>query len=61
MYNAGFYPTPPAVAARMLSGIEPDGRTILEPSAGKGDLCDAVIAKGFWRYPEKARHKIHCC
>lgn len=61
MYNSGFYPTPAAVAAQMLSGIEPNGRTILEPSAGKGDLCDAIIKKSFWRYPEEARHKIHCC
>ena len=61
MYNAGFYPTPAAVAVQMLEGLDFDGRTILEPSAGKGDLCDAIIAKGFWRYPEKSRHRVHCC
>lgn len=61
MYNAGFYPTPASVASKMLSGIEPSGRTILEPSAGKGDLCDAIIRKGSWRWPEKSHHHIHCC
>lgn len=61
MYNSGFYPTPAVVSAQMLSGIEPGGKVILEPSAGKGDLCDAIFRKGSWRYPEKDRHKIHCC
>lgn len=31
MYNSGFYPTPAAIAARMLDNIEPGGRTTLEP------------------------------
>lgn len=61
MYNSGFYPTPQAVAAKMLSGVKLDGKNILEPSAGKGDLCDAIIKHGFWRYPEKSRQNIHCC
>lgn len=60
MFNPGFYPTPQDVALQMLYGIDPDGKTILEPSAGKGDLCDAIINKN-WRYPERAPHKIHCC
>lgn len=61
MFNSAFYPTPAVVAEQMLDGIDLDGRAILEPSAGKGDLCDAIINKHFWRYPEKARHKMHCC
>ena len=61
MFNSAFYPTPADVAAQMLDGIDLDGRTILEPSAGKGDLCDAIINKHFWRCPETARHKMHCC
>lgn len=47
----GFYPTPPSVAERMLEGVDWDMvNTILEPSAGKGDLILAVA---------KARYK-HC-
>lgn len=53
--NADFYPTPPAVAGKMLSHVqwtEKIGDTyahgiiesILEPSAGKGDLLDALLA-----------------
>ena len=61
MYNAGFYPTPPAVAAQMLSGLNLDGKSILEPSAGKGDLCDAIIRKGFFGNQDRAKQKIHCC
>lgn len=46
MYNASFYPTPAPVAERMLAMLgELDWRKlrVLEPSAGKGDLADALI------------------
>jgi len=39
----GFYPTPPALADRLLAGIDWHYvGTVLEPSAGKGDLVKAV-------------------
>jgi len=39
-----FYPTPPELAARMVEKIDVwDVRSILEPSAGKGDLIKAYI------------------
>jgi phospholipid N-methyltransferase len=40
----GFFPTPPLVAEQLvtLACIEP-GRRILEPSAGSGNLIDAVL------------------
>lgn len=43
----GFFPTPPAVIARMLelADLRP-GMTVLEPSAGKGDIVDAILADG---------------
>jgi hypothetical protein len=44
--SKSFYPTPATLAAKMLSGI--DFRTlptILEPSAGKGDLWQACVSK----------------
>lgn len=37
--NKGFYPTPPDLAEKLLAGIDWYMiETILEPSAGKGDL-----------------------
>lgn len=68
MYNASFYPTPPQVAKAMLARISPQElakRTILEPSAGKGDLADAVcshIADAFSRYGRSGDHtnKVLC-
>jgi predicted RNA methylase len=41
---AGFFPTPPPIIDRMLDWAwsMPDGFEVLEPSAGKGDICDAV-------------------
>lgn len=42
----GFYPTPPALAEELLSGIEwATIRSVLEPSAGKGNLVDAIAEK----------------
>lgn len=39
----GFYPTPPELAAKMLDGIQWESiDTVLEPSAGKGDLILAI-------------------
>lgn len=43
--NSGFYPTPSKLAGKMLSYVDwKNVFTILEPSAGKGDLADAVSA-----------------
>ena len=43
MFNKNFYPTPSFVISQMLAGIDQliirTGK-ILEPSAGKGDICD---------------------
>jgi hypothetical protein len=42
----GFYPTPPAVADKLLEGIEWDViETVLEPSAGKGNIVDRIAEK----------------
>lgn len=41
--NAEFYPTPSKLAGMMLAGIDwSNVSTVLEPSAGKGDLCEAA-------------------
>ena len=40
MFNPEFYPTPAEVIEIMLQGEEIENKTILEPSAGKGDIVD---------------------
>ncbi len=45
MFGIQFYPTPKSLSDKMLSKIDfSKVKSILEPSAGKGDLCDAVKA-----------------
>lgn len=65
MYNADFYPTPAAVAAKMLERFDWKDLSkarILEPSAGKGDLADAIANKmsEYDRWGHTARQIIHC-
>lgn len=64
---SGFYPTPASMASKMLEGIKWDYvSTILEPSAGKGNLAEAINEK--WRiyrcsrryYAEEQRADIDC-
>lgn len=44
--NDQFYPTPPKLAEMMLEGLDLDYvSTVLEPSAGKGDLVYAIANK----------------
>ena len=41
-----FYPTPRSLAEKMLVGLDFDFvQTVLEPSAGKGDLIEALARK----------------
>ncbi len=40
--NGTFYPTPENLASKMVAKINGHPVAILEPSAGKGDLVDAV-------------------
>jgi hypothetical protein len=46
MFNQDFYPTPAAVIERMLGNTDLLGKHVLEPSAGKGDLIDALTDRG---------------
>lgn len=63
----GFYPTPPAIAEKMMEGLNFHWiDTILEPSAGKGDLVKALSTKnqtgqGRGRYFTPSRIQIDCC
>jgi len=46
MFNQDFYPTPLNVIEIMTEGLNLEGKTILEPSAGKGDIVDYCINAG---------------
>lgn len=46
MFGPDFYPTPRAIAKKMLAKIDKDAMHILEPSAGKGDLAKAIVDAG---------------
>lgn len=45
-YNADFYPTPVEVIERMMMDESVEGKVILEPSAGKGDIVDWLNKAG---------------
>jgi hypothetical protein len=46
MFNPDFYPTPELVAATMLDPLDLRGRTVVEPSAGSGNLVQAALERG---------------
>ena len=46
LFGADLYPTPPEVAALMLDPLDLRGRTVLEPSAGSGNLVRECLASG---------------
>lgn len=53
--NKDFYPTPSTLAGKMLAKVDwKKVNTILEPSAGKGDLVDAVI-----RFSQSSRNELY--
>ena len=55
--NSDFYPTPDALAGKLIAGVDWKGvKDILEPSAGKGDLVEAVDRmREQHKYSEKIR------
>lgn len=47
-YGKDFYPTPPDLIDKMLSGVDLYHiRTVLEPSAGKGDMVERILEKDY--------------
>jgi hypothetical protein len=46
LFGADFYPTPPEVAAEMLDALDLRGKTVLEPSAGSGNLVRECLERG---------------
>ena len=43
MFGPNFYPTPEEVIERMIDGENLQGKIILEPSAGKGNIVDYLV------------------
>lgn len=56
-----FYPTPPKLVDKMLSKIDFDKAfTFLEPSAGKGDIAEALLRRSVSRWRSKEYVDIDC-
>lgn len=61
MFNSEFYPTPKEVISKMLApyaskyGYKLSSKTILEPSAGKGDILDFISDSGV------RKNKLYAC
>jgi len=61
MFNSEFYPAPKSVIRKMLApyeskyGYKLAGKTILEPSAGKGDILDFISDSGV------RKNKLYAC
>jgi hypothetical protein len=46
MLDSEFFPTPPKLISRMLAGIDwGEVTTVLEPSAGKGDIAAKIALR----------------
>ena len=57
-----FYPTPAALAEKMLAGLDMMYvRSVLEPSAGKGDLIDAIGRKNLAMYQRDREIEVDFC
>ena len=62
--SSGFYPTPDRLIDLMLTGIHwPYTSSILEPSAGKGNIADRIVSR--WnaqhgRYSQKTMPDLDC-
>lgn len=46
MFNKDFYPTPKEVIHQMIAPYDLYGKTVLEPSSGKGNIIDALKDQG---------------
>ena len=64
MINNDFFPTPETLVNKMISGIDFNTiNTILEPSAGKGDICNVLeehikLSRNYSRYDKDCKSYI---
>jgi len=60
MLGKEFYPTPEGLVEKMLSDIDFGlVETVLEPSAGKGDICDMLRRKSVKSWQKAEDSKLH--
>ena len=50
-----FFPTPKNVISKMLAKINPDARYYLEPSAGRGDIAEAINDRDGYGYSRRGK------
>lgn len=59
--DVGFYPTPPEMVEKMLADIDLDKvNTILEPSAGKGDILRGIAKRESMGYCRSRNFDVDC-
>jgi len=56
MFHDEFYPTPPAIAKRVLQKVNCHGKNVLDPSCGKGDMVKTLTSRDFYFEFEKNGH-----
>ena len=55
-----FYPTPAPVIEKLLDGVDwKNVHTILEASAGKGDIADWIVKNGTRKRWDTEKHPLH--
>lgn len=60
--HESFYPTPPDLARKMIENIDLRYvESVLEPSAGKGNLVRALAEVRNGRYYDRERLDVDCC
>jgi len=58
MFDKNFYPTPKTIIEKMIGGRDLRGKTILEPSAGKGDILEYIENR--YKYDQYDKPKMYC-
>jgi hypothetical protein len=58
MFDPEFFPTPRGVIAKMLSKVSDGAVYYLEPSAGRGDIAEAIIKRS--EYSHRAKAQVDC-
>ena len=55
VFDPEFFPTPKKVISKMLARINPDARYYLDPSAGRGDIVEAINDRDGYGYSRRGK------
>lgn len=58
MFDPDFFPTPLPVISKMIAGLPLNKMTVLEPSAGKGDILDCILSRCWNGYSNESKNKL---